>query len=256
MTSNVTIEPEPDDVTVIASPGDPGPPGPQGPPGPVGPAGPSGIQGGIGLPGPQGPAGAQGAQGDVGPEGPAGPQGLPGGTFPDAPSDGNTYGRNNAAWMIVSVADLSVYLLKAGDTMAGPLLLNADPTAALGAATKQYVDNAILNLLSKAGGQTISGGFALTPNNLGTPGSFVPNPLLGNYQFFTNNGALTLNQPVVDCAMDLLMTNGATAGAVTFAGFTVGASVGDALTTTNGSKFIISIRRINGVSTYTIKALQ
>ena len=31
-------------------------------------------------------------------------------------------------------------VLKAGDTMTGPLILNADPTLALGAATKQYVD--------------------------------------------------------------------------------------------------------------------
>jgi hypothetical protein len=255
MTSNVTILPEPDDVTVILS-GDQGPPGPQGIPGPVGPGGPQGIPGGIGITGPQGPVGPKGDPGDVGAVGPAGPQGLPGGTFPDAPSDGNTYGRNNAAWMIVSVADLSVFLRKAGDTMAGALILNADPTAALGAATKEYVDNSILNTLSTAGGQNISGGFSLTPKNLGTPGSFTPSPLLGNYQFFTNNGALTLHAPVVDCAMDLLMTNGATAGAVTFAGFTVGASVGDALTTTNGNNFIISIRRINAVATYTIKALQ
>ena len=32
--------------------------------------------------------------------------------------------------------------------------------------------------------------------------------------------------------------------------------VGDPLTTTNTNKFIISIRRINAVATYTIKALQ
>jgi hypothetical protein len=252
MTSNVTILPEPDNVTVILS-GDPGPPGPQGEPGPVGPPGPQGIPGGIGITGPQGPAGPKGDTGVAGDVGPAGPQGLPGGTFPDAPSDGNTYGRNNAAWMIVSVADLSVFLLKAGDSMAGPLLLNADPTDPLGAASKQYVDNHTLNV---AGGQNITGGFSLTPNNLGTPGSFRPNPMLGNYQYFTNNGALTLTAPSVDCAMDLLMTNGATAGVVTFTGFMVGANVGDALTTTSGSKFIISIRRINAVATYLIKALQ
>lgn len=34
------------------------------------------------------------------------------------------------------------YLALAGGTMRGPLLLNADPTAPLGAATRQYVDNA------------------------------------------------------------------------------------------------------------------
>ncbi len=35
---------------------------------------------------------------------------------------------------------------KAGDTMAGPLILNADPTNPLGAATKQYVDTSISGL--------------------------------------------------------------------------------------------------------------
>ena len=37
---------------------------------------------------------------------------------------------------------LSNKVLKAGDTMTGPLVLNADPTLALHAATKQYVDTA------------------------------------------------------------------------------------------------------------------
>lgn len=35
----------------------------------------------------------------------------------------------------------SLNVLKSGDTMTGALVLNADPSAALGAATKQYVDN-------------------------------------------------------------------------------------------------------------------
>jgi hypothetical protein len=47
--------------------------------------------GGIGPPGPQGPVG------------PAGPQGPPGVSFPDAPTDGQLYGRQNAAWAIVTV---------------------------------------------------------------------------------------------------------------------------------------------------------
>jgi hypothetical protein len=107
------------------------------------------------------------------------------------------------------------------------------------------------------GGQTISGGFNLAPNSIGTFAStFTPNPLLGNYQYGTNNNASTWSAPGTDCAVEILVTNGASAGAITFSGFTVGANVGDSLTTTNTSKFIISIRRINAISTYTIKALQ
>jgi hypothetical protein len=107
------------------------------------------------------------------------------------------------------------------------------------------------------GGQTISGGFNLAPHSNGTFAStFTPNPLLGNYQYGTNNNATAWSAPGTDCAVEILVTNGATAGAITFSGFTVGANTGDSLTTTNGNKFIISIRRINATATYLIKALQ
>jgi hypothetical protein len=44
---------------------------------------------------------------------------------------------------------LSAYVAKAGATMTGALTLNADPTTALGAATKQYVDNNAIIILAK-----------------------------------------------------------------------------------------------------------
>lgn len=52
----------------------------------------------------------------------------------DAPNDANTYGRHANAW--------SPTLPISGGTLTGPLTLNADPTAALQAATKEYVDAA------------------------------------------------------------------------------------------------------------------
>lgn len=52
--------------------------------------------------------------------------------FADAPSDGTSYGRNNAAWQRV--------LALAGGTLTGPLTLAADPVTALQAVTKQYSD--------------------------------------------------------------------------------------------------------------------
>jgi hypothetical protein len=57
---------------------------------------------------------------------------VPGGNLADGPVDGSTYGRSNSNW--VKVLPLT------GGTLSGSLILNADPTAALGAATKQYVD--------------------------------------------------------------------------------------------------------------------
>lgn len=116
----------------------------------------------------------------------------------------------------------------------------------------------IPNILKSNASATLTKGFKVTPNNLGTvsSGTTTPDAANGNYQYLTNNGAFTLAAPAADCAIDLLVTNGASAGAITFSGFTVGAATGSQLTTTNGSKFIISIRRINGISTYSSYALQ
>jgi hypothetical protein len=113
-------------------------------------------------------------------------------------------------------------------------------------------------ILSTAETQTITKGFTVTPNNIGTvsSGTTTLNPANGNYQYYTNNGAHTLAAPSSDCAIDVLITNGASAGSVSFSGFTAGTSTGSALTTTNTNKFIISVRRINAVSTYSIYALQ
>lgn len=115
-----------------------------------------------------------------------------------------------------------------------------------------------VNLLLAGRGDTISKGFNVAPNNLGTvtSGTVTPDALNGNYQYYTNNGAHTLAAPANDCAIDILVTNGASAGAITFSGFTVGSQTGSPYTTTNGQRFILSIRRINGVATYSWYALQ
>lgn len=112
------------------------------------------------------------------------------------------------------------------------------------------------DILNPAATAQISAGYTLSPYSI-TTGSFTVTPANGNYQYVTNNGAYTITAPSSDCAVDILVTNGSSAGATTFTGFTVASgNTGDALTTTNTNKFVISIRRINSVSTYTIKALQ
>lgn len=104
---------------------------------------------------------------------------------------------------------------------------------------------------------TVSVGYTVTPNNLGTMSNFTINPALGNYQFGTNDGAFTLTAPASDCAIDLLVTNGASAGTITLSGFTAPAGGGgDTYATTNTNKYILHIRRINGTATYMWKALQ
>jgi hypothetical protein len=195
--------------------------------------------------------------------------------FPNAPSTGQkypaspisgipTYTWDGEKWTTLGgpVAGKTPIYADGSNAMTAQLTLVAPPVAGTDAAAKSYVDagdtalNAsVANCLQKTGGQTITGGFAVTPYHQ-AGGNFTVNPLNGNYQWITNNGALTITAPTTDCAVDILVSNGTGAGAITFAGFTVGSNVGDVLTTTVGSYFIISIRRINGISTYVVKALQ
>lgn len=115
------------------------------------------------------------------------------------------------------------------------------------------------NMLFKDLTGTISVGYNLTPYSIGTFAStFTPDPANGNYQYGTHDSTniTAFNVPGSDCAIDILITNSGTAGSIVFSGYTVGSNTGDTLTTATGNKFIVSIRRINGVSTYTIKALQ
>jgi hypothetical protein len=106
--------------------------------------------------------------------------------------------------------------------------------------------------------ETFSVGFTVAPNSLGNMTNFTANPALGNYQYGTNNAAFTLTAPATDCAIDILVTNHATtAGTITFSGFTAPAGGGgDTYATTGNNRYLLSIRRINAISTYMWKALQ
>ncbi len=55
----------------------------------------------------------------------------------------------NAANVTATFAE-SIYVLKAGDTMTGPLILSGDPSTDFGAATKGYIDNLIKEAVNKA----------------------------------------------------------------------------------------------------------
>lgn len=114
---------------------------------------------------------------------------------------------------------------------------------------------------ARFGGQTanITKGFTVSPYAVGTisTGTFTPDPVNSNYQTYTNNGAHTLAAPSSDCAIDILVTNGASAGAITFSGFTApSGGGGDTYATTNANKYILMIRRVNATATYAWKALQ
>lgn len=174
--------------------------------------------------------------------------------------------------LTVTTGDAARTLTMSGDaTVSQDYSITGNPqfaTIELGAASDTTISRSAAgviavegnNVLMASKSDTITKGFSVTPNNIGTPtnaSTVTPDPANGNYQYLTNNVAgFTLAAPGSDCAIDLLITNGASAGTITFSGYTVGSSTGSALTTTNAHKFIVSIRRINSVATYSIYALQ
>lgn len=106
--------------------------------------------------------------------------------------------------------------------------------------------------------QIITGGANVGVAHLGTfnAGNTVNvNCGLGPIQDFTNNGNITIAAPSLAGSCVLRMINSAGAGTVSFSGFTTNANTGEALDTTNGHTFFISVVA-DGLSTYMIKALQ
>ena len=135
--------------------------------GPTGSKGEPGIQGKQGAIGPAGPPGPAGPRGEPGPQGDRGVAGLTGpmprhewdetrlrfelapevwGMWvdlrgpPGKPGRGGGGGSIGGGGMSQIEADLR-YLQLTGGTMAGAIVLHADPVGALEAATKQYVDS-------------------------------------------------------------------------------------------------------------------
>lgn len=131
-------------------------------------------------------------------------------------------------------------------------LSGTDSTIWTGASSNMNL--AALNLAD----QTLSGGANVTAANLGTKSSGTLTIDCGTspLQFVTNGGAFTLTAPANDSSCIVMSTNNGSAGAITFSGFSVGSATGDALTTTNTSKFSISIWRVNGTSGYRVAAMQ
>lgn len=160
---------------------------------------------------------------------------------------------------------------------AGDMVLDADSSEEINGATtltlKQYegaivwcngstfrafrsrpASPALLNVLA----QVVSGGFRVTSNNLGTKSSssYKPDPGNGPLQYLTNGGAFTLQAPDYDGSFAIEVTNNGSAGTITFSGFASGHPKGDALTTTNGHTFLVTITRVNGKSYCSILAGQ
>lgn len=106
--------------------------------------------------------------------------------------------------------------------------------------------------------QLVSGGATVTSNSIGTKssGTYQVDCGLAPLQYLTDGGAFTLSAPANDGQCTVLSTNNGSAGTITFSGFSVGANTGDAIDTTNGHKFSLSIWCVNAVCGYRIAAHQ
>lgn len=216
------------------------------------------------VPGSTGQTGSTGATGTTGPTGSTGSTGATGsGNTGDTGPTGNTggAGAGGAAGVTGATGTTGPTGATSGDTGATGATGGTGATGATAGNTGATGDTGATGAtgpLDPTVTADFTVGYTFTANNIGTvsSGTTTPNPALGNYQYLSNNGAFTLAAPSSDCAIDILVTNAGSAGTITFSGFTVGSNTGDALTTTDTNKFLISIRRINGSSLYGITALQ
>jgi hypothetical protein len=137
----------------------------------------------------------------------------------------------------------------------------ATPTLAFGSGSYTYTFGASANdtvaLLGKRA-QALVGGVEITSYSIGTVTSGTTTIDCGNspQQYLTNGGAFTFHSPAADGNCLVMITNNGSAGAVTFTGFTSEASHGDALDTTSGHAFTISVWEINSVADYRVVAMQ
>lgn len=99
-------------------------------------------------------------------------------------------------------------------------------------------------------------GFSATSYSGGTisSGTYTPASTNGNFQHITNGGAFTLAPPSTVCTIIVEVLNNGSAGTITTSGFTK--VTGDALTTTNGSKFQCFITKSQNYSSLNVVALQ
>lgn len=175
-------------------------------------------------------------------------------------TDGNIIVGNGTTWVAESGATARTSLgLGTGDSPQFTAIELGHATQNTLTASGGVLSIEGVALLKLNGNQTLTGGFRQTPYDLGTvsSGTTTPDAYNGNYQYMTNNGAHTIAAPANDCAIDILVTNGASAGTITFTSFTVPTGGGgDTYATTNTNRYLLMIRRINSVATYSWKALQ
>lgn len=112
--------------------------------------------------------------------------------------------------------------------------------------------------VSRVDDTDLEAGYTITAKDDGTKssGTYTPNPSDANMITITNGGAFTLAAPTAAGAYTIiiLITNNASAGAITLSGFTkVG---GDDFTTTENDEFFVFITKIGSTVHVQVQDLQ
>jgi hypothetical protein len=207
-------------------------------------------------------------------------------TFPDNPviddeylaQNNVTYRWDGEAWVALSgpgggagTPPIDDYVLKAGDTMIGPLILSGDPTIDLESTTKRYVDLTVADSLDilkdylPLSGGIMSGNITIsntTPvfilNNTVAGGSFIfqdrANNILSIHHLSSDNIPISTERLLIDQINNTTTINGVTQGTGILPTqpnhFTNKAYVDQIVT---GSRLIIgAIDADTGICTYTI----
>lgn len=175
-------------------------------------------------------------------------------------SEGNTANKQPLNTGLTSIATLA--------TAAGKFLYTTAESVwaegAITAAGRALLDDAdaatqlvTLGAAPLAGG-ALSGGITSSVDDDGTKssGTYTPTITDENFKKIVGNGAFTLAAPTdaTGYSLAILITNGASAGTVTFSGFE--AVTGDTVSTTNGEDFMLYITSISSFAHAHVVALQ
>jgi hypothetical protein len=126
-----------------------------------------------------------------------------------------------------------------------------------GLAMQKLVRDLNMNGFTLVNAGDFTEGFNAIPQNIGTitSGTVALAAVTGNKKFLTNGGAFTLAAPTTNTNIELIVTNNASAGAISLSGFTH--RLGDFSTTnnavflcniiTNGSRKIINIVELEAI---------
>lgn len=159
----------------------------------------------------------------------------------------------------LTIANAAVTLAKMANLAANSILGNNTGSSATPIALTPGQVLTLIGAMSASGGQTVTGGFAMPSQSLGTfssTGAIPVNFLTGAHQHVTisTTGAITFDSPTVDGECIIAVTNGvALSSAPSFVNLGKQLSGSATFNTANGAINWVYIYRINSVKAYSVQ---